>query len=215
MKTCPSCGEEQPDWAVQCASCGAQLPPSRAEQAGPPGGWSAPPPPPGYAPPPPGYAPPPGYGYGPPAGYGYGAPPVVYAGWWYRVGATIIDGLIIGVIRTVIDGVSGAGAVTTHRAAGALAVASLVGLAVTLLYQGLLLAYRGQTVGMMAVGTRIADADTGGGIGVGRGVLRAVVMTVLAILVLPGLLDIFWPLWDRRNQTLHDKAVRTVILRSR
>jgi len=26
-------------------------------------------------------------------------------------------------------------------------------------------------------------------------------------------LDLLWPLWDRRNQTLHDKAAGTVVLR--
>jgi len=28
-------------------------------------------------------------------------------------------------------------------------------------------------------------------------------------------LDVLWPLWDRRNQTLHDKIVGTLILRTR
>jgi uncharacterized RDD family membrane protein YckC len=30
-----------------------------------------------------------------------------------------------------------------------------------------------------------------------------------------GLLDVLWPLWDAKNQTLHDKAVGTVVLRTR
>ena len=28
------------------------------------------------------------------------------------------------------------------------------------------------------------------------------------------LLDALWPLWDRQNQTLHDKAAGTVVLRT-
>jgi uncharacterized RDD family membrane protein YckC len=27
------------------------------------------------------------------------------------------------------------------------------------------------------------------------------------------LLDLLWPVWDKRNQTLHDKIGRTVVLR--
>jgi uncharacterized RDD family membrane protein YckC len=29
------------------------------------------------------------------------------------------------------------------------------------------------------------------------------------------LLSDFWPLWDKKRQTLHDKAVGTVVVRSR
>ncbi|MGZ8726423.1 MAG: hypothetical protein ACXWW1_08145, partial [Aeromicrobium sp.] len=56
-------------------------------------GDQPPPPPPGNQPPPP----PPGYGYPPPQAYG-AAPvgsTVPYATWWSRVGAYLLDGLIV------------------------------------------------------------------------------------------------------------------------
>ena len=36
---------------------------------------------------------------------------------------------------------------------------------------------------------------------------------VSIVLGLPWLLDMLWPLWDARNQTLHDKVVSTVVIR--
>ncbi len=241
MQTCPSCRNDQPDWAVQCPTCGTALaaagpdpiPPGATAETGP-GAY----PPPGTYPPPgygsPGYDTPgygsPGYGapdYGSP---GYGPPawspapgsaePTAgdgrLAGWWYRVGATVIDGIILLVFESVVGAVLGAGLLGTTHASGSLAVARVVDLVGALAYQGLLLSYRGQTVGMMAVGTRIVDARSGGGIGVGRGVLRAAIEGLFAVLLfLPWVVDVLWPLWDRRNQTLHDKIVGTLILRTR
>lgn len=226
MQTCPSCRNDQPDWAVQCPTCGTALaaagpdpiPPGATAETGP-GAY----PPPGTYPPPgygaPGYGAP---GYGPPAwspAPGSAEPTAGdgrLAGWWYRVGATVIDGIILLVFESVVGAVLGAGLLGTTHASGSLAVARVVDLVGALAYQGLLLSYRGQTVGMMAVGTRIVDARSGGGIGVGRGVLRAAIEGLLAVLLfLPWVVDVLWPLWDRRNQTLHDKIVGTLILRTR
>jgi uncharacterized RDD family membrane protein YckC len=32
-------------------------------------------------------------------------------------------------------------------------------------------------------------------------------------LVIPGLIDVLFPLWDPRHQTLHDKAAGSIVLR--
>ena len=42
----------------------------------------------------------------------------------------------------------------------------------------------------------------------------ALVQIVLAFTIIGGFLDVLWPLWDRQNQTLHDKAAGTVVLRT-
>ena len=36
---------------------------------------------------------------------------------------------------------------------------------------------------------------------------------LLTIIPMAAFLDLLWPLWDPRNQTLHDKAAGTVVLR--
>ena len=235
---CPACGATL---AADPSPSGASADPGRDTGhpsdpgAYPPPGYTGPGypspgyPPPGYGAPgyaAPGYAapgfPPPGYGASP----GWAPAPAFgdptagagrLAGWWHRVGATVIDGIILVVFESVVGAILGGGRLTaSHGAGGGLVVARIIDLVAALAYQGLLLSRRGQTVGMMAVGTRIVDATSGGGIGVWRGVLRAVIEGLFAVLLLlPWVLDVLWPLWDRRNQTLHDKIVGTLILRTR
>lgn len=227
---CQSCGEEAPEWAIQCPSCGGPAGPQRGPgfyqgsdaTAGPgsyppPGPWaaSAPYPPPGpEAYPPPYGGPSPSQwgawaspGQGPWAGNSY--PPTGrhgrLAGWWYRVGATLIDNLIVSVVGAVIGG-----------AAHSIGVVYAVDLLASLTYTALLLGSpRAQTVGMMAVGTRCLDVRTGVPIGVPRSAARWLIQELLVLTIVGGLLDIFWPIPDRRNQTLHDKAVGSVIVHSR
>jgi uncharacterized RDD family membrane protein YckC len=80
---------------------------------------------------------------------------------------------------------------------------------------------RGQTVGMMAAGVRAIDEDRGV-LGYGRAFGRALVEGVFRLLnllyFLVGLvwvLDMLFPLWDKRRQTLHDKVVGSVVIRTR
>lgn len=167
---------------------------------GPPGGGTPPPPGGGYPPPPPGgYGPSGGYG-APGGGYG-GQPGGQLAGWWLRVGATIVDGLIL-LIPNLILRYAG-------RAGG-----GVLALIVDAAYITLMLGQRGQTVGNMAVHTRVVDSRTGGQISYAKALGRWASELVLVILFLiPWILDILWPLWDRDNQTLHDKMAGTVVLR--
>jgi uncharacterized RDD family membrane protein YckC len=79
---------------------------------------------------------------------------------------------------------------------------------------------RGQTVGMMLVRVRVVRDGSLDALGYGRAFGRAIVQQVfqtVGVLVtlgfLVGLLDGLWPLWDKKRQTLHDKVVRTVVLR--
>jgi hypothetical protein len=36
---------------------------------------------------------------------------------------------------------------------------------------------------------------------------------ILLSLSIPHYLDLLWPLWDRQNQTLHDKVASTLVVR--
>ena len=74
---------------------------------------------------------------------------------------------------------------------------------------------RGQTIGMMAAGTRAVDIASGAPIGYARAFGRALLEYVLALaFFLPWVIDMLFPLWDPMNQTLHDKATRTIVIRS-
>ncbi|MDQ6784111.1 MAG: RDD family protein [Actinomycetota bacterium] len=128
----------------------------------------------------------------------------VLAGWWYRVGATIIDALIVGIPSGVIGAASGSRAVNY-------VLSAVIGL----VYTTLLIGGRGRTVGMMALGTTCVDAAGGTSIGYGRAFLRWLVGGILGVTVIGGILDILWPLWDAKNQTIHDKAASSVVVLNR
>jgi uncharacterized RDD family membrane protein YckC len=55
---------------------------------------------------------------------------------------------------------------------------------------------------------------TGDPIGYARAFLRWLVSAALWwVLYVGGLVDVLWPLWDDRNQSLHDKAANSVVVR--
>jgi uncharacterized RDD family membrane protein YckC len=74
---------------------------------------------------------------------------------------------------------------------------------------------RGQTLGMMVVRVRAVDASSGQLIGVPRAIGRDLFERLLGFLFfLPLLVDLLFPLWDPRRQTLHDKVTNTVVIRA-
>jgi len=128
--------------------------------------------------------PPPGGPSGPRANFGQ------------RLGAYLIDAILIGVvvvalyyISTILYLIGGLGAIAYWVV--------LVGNA------------RGQTVGMMALNIRVVDTQTGGPIGYGRSFLRALMMWIGSI---PLYLGWFWMLWDPQKQTWHDKVANTFVV---
>lgn len=71
---------------------------------------------------------------------------------------------------------------------------------------------RGQTYGRRAVGIQVREGDGYGALGYGRALGRYVIVFVFGIFTFPLVIDYLWPLWDRRNQTLHDKMVGSVVV---
>jgi uncharacterized RDD family membrane protein YckC len=81
---------------------------------------------------------------------------------------------------------------------------------------------RGQTVGMRTVGVRVVRDGTMDVLGYGKAFVRAVVEqlfrllgSAIIFLGIVWILDMLWPLWDKKRQTLHDKVVSTVVIRTR
>lgn len=153
------------------------------------------------------------------------------AGFWERLIASIIDGLIFVVPAIVMfiiayaiggtelkpcidyqDGQRQYGLcdVPTDTTVG-LWFLVVLGLTVgTLVYEAVLTGGpSGQTIGKRAMGIRVIDFDTGGPIGKGRAVGRALFRSFFSGFFLLGYL---WMLWDREKQTWHDKIVRAVVV---
>lgn len=155
-----------------------------------------------------------------------------YSGWWRRVGALILDQLILMVpsliivlilISDTLDEIDSEGGfqfnaqLSAFDSGGGIA-ASLIIIVMTVVYFGFQHGKWGQTIGKRATGIKVVDADSGQLIGMGRSFGRVAFSQVLGAIPLAGsvftLLDVLWPLWDSKNQALHDKVVRSVVVRS-
>ncbi len=74
---------------------------------------------------------------------------------------------------------------------------------------------RSQTVGKMALGIKVVDAESRAPIGYLRAFRRWLSTAALrALFTIPTIVDHLWPLRDRRNQALHDKFARSVVVRT-
>jgi uncharacterized RDD family membrane protein YckC len=72
----------------------------------------------------------------------------------------------------------------------------------------------GQTPGKMVMKIAVRTDEGRGPLGYGKAAIRTVVEDVLVLAcVLPGLVDVLFPLWDSKKQALHDKAANTVVVR--
>jgi uncharacterized RDD family membrane protein YckC len=171
--------------------------------------------------------PPPGAGGPPLAARSPGAVEgrYVLAGWWSRVGAQLIDFLIVGVggVLLAIAIMAPAGALwfadedvgIVSIVVGAL-LAVLCASLVALLYAPALMARtNGKTFGRMATGIRVVRAG-GQEMTFGFAMLREVAVKALLFGTagsltagLANLADVLWPLWDEENRALHDFVVDT------
>ncbi|MGH2800078.1 MAG: RDD family protein, partial [Thermoleophilaceae bacterium] len=154
------------------------------------------------------------------------------ASWGMRLGAWLIDWLVLLIPAVILFfvvvagawGVSGDDDASTGAVIGATILYVLLMSAVILLYAPLLMmrqgAHNGQTLGKQLLGIRVAR-DTGEPMGFGWAALREVVVKGLAvgiassiIPIIPWFLNYFWPLWDDQNRALHDMAVSTHVIQT-
>jgi uncharacterized RDD family membrane protein YckC len=177
-----------------------------------------------------------GQGYTSPAPPGAGGPVPTFAGgppgrpvlsgWWRRVGAALIDTVIISAGALALFAIlAGLGlSVDGNGGAAAFVVAALVAvlafaLAALLYAPAMMSRTNGRTVGRMAMGIRVIRAD-GGPMTFWFAMLREVLVKALLVGALASatfglawLLDVLWPLWDEEHRALHDFVVNTRVIR--
>ncbi|MDP2371772.1 RDD family protein [Rhodoferax sp.] len=137
-----------------------------------------------------------------------------YAGFWVRVGAMLIDVvLVILVTLPLLVGIYGwayfdpAGNPFIKGPADFLISWVFPSLAVILFWR-----YRQATPGKMMLSLRVVDADTGANPSLGQSVGRY--LAYLASMAPLGL-GLLWVAFDPRKQAWHDKLAHTVVVRSR
>ncbi|HEX9774646.1 MAG TPA: RDD family protein [Actinomycetota bacterium] len=150
-----------------------------------------------------------------------------YAGWWQRVAAYLIDGLVLAPAGLAIGLLAGPPFEPVYDARGDLVDFDVDPVQVRRFVYGLLLVavvqglykvlleggQRGQTVGKMVLRIAVVDLRDRASIGHGRAFVRFLVGWILWwLFYLPGILDVLFPLWDGRRQAIHDKAARSVVV---
>jgi uncharacterized RDD family membrane protein YckC len=225
---CTNCGGALPDSSAFCPSCG------RPTGAGAGAGAFGQGPPP-YAP----YVASPPYTAPPRPRF---ADPITgrpLAEWWRRLLAYLLDALIVSVPSYFIYEIAlvhsfstikfpsacsqqnvpnNCGVELFHSFFSTFLVTFLAYFAAqlvvgTLYYTLLVGAPRGQTVGMMALSIAVRDERDDVSIGRWRAFTRWFVFFVLAIpFGIPALIDCLAPLWDKRRQSWHDHAARSVVI---
>jgi uncharacterized RDD family membrane protein YckC len=134
-----------------------------------------------------------------------------YAGFWIRTLATLIDSLLIyGMIYTILWLFLKEGAFASELALHPLRILLewIVPMCIAIGFWHI----KGATPGKMLLGLRVVDADT----------LQAVELPRLIGRYFAYFLGIFtfflgflWVAWDKKKQGIHDKAMRTVVIRDK
>jgi uncharacterized RDD family membrane protein YckC len=175
---------------------------------------------------------------------------VPLAGWWHRVGASLIDFLILSgivgllalpFVRDVLSAfgdyfdaamtAAENGTPTPSTTAfeseinGALLAIAAIGFVVSFGYTVAFLMWKQATPGKLAVGLRIRLRERPElplsavilrwGTQYGAPGLLGLVPFVSFLATLFSFLDVLWPLWDDKNQAIHDKVAKTNVVRIR
>ena len=130
---------------------------------------------------------------------------VLYASAWYRFVAQWIDGIVLNVLLAlIIVATSRLGMEPSSLQALVFGLFSLS----SLLYFTLMDASSFQgTLGKMAIGVRVVDADSGGRISLLRAFARYIVFIITVIFILP----VFVIFFSSKKRMLHDMAVGSLV----
>ena len=138
-----------------------------------------------------------------------------YAGFWLRFGASLIDVVVLlAIIAPIEIAVYGREYPALAMQGKTIAVDFWTQLVLPLLAMIVLWRYRSATPGLMLLSARIVDAATLAPATVSKLTLRAVVLLLMWIFVIP-LVGVLWIAFDKRKQGWHDKAAGTIVVRKR
>ena len=136
-----------------------------------------------------------------------------FAKYGSRFGGYLLDGLIVGVGPFVIFFV-----LELTRVALLIVLGFLILLSANFFYGWLMIAKRGgQTIGMRAAKIKAVNALDGGPLSMKRAAGRSAAAYLFIVLgwvslSLAPILDLLWPLWDEKIQTIHDKMASTIVV---
>jgi len=190
---CPTCGAALDNAATFCSGCGSRL----------------------------GVAAPSAMAAMPAPGYIAAAPRMDYATWGTRAVGYLIDALLVGAAMAAIYLVLGTMLTSMARVGGeslasgtcciVLGLFPIASLVVGIYNRVYLVSLRGSSIGQGIVHVKVVDAS-GNLLSQGTAAIRLLAQVGMGFVPFLPLLDLLWPLWDERRQTLHDKAVGCYVI---
>ena len=154
------------------------------------------------------------------------SPDVVFADWWRRAVAAVLDGLLVGGLTLILLALLGVGIfadgdVSTGEAVLGFVVGTIVFAGLALLYAPVIMARtNGQTLGKMATGVRVVRAN-GKPCDFGWAVMREVVVKGIVFGIagaftggIANIIDWIWPFFDSEERALHDFLVDSRVIRA-
>ena len=139
------------------------------------------------------------------------------ASWGRRLAALLVDITVLGFAIAIALYASGMKADDLRQRVedGETLLIVVLFLIPEAIYYTWMIGSRSQTVGKMALGIKVVDAESRAPIGYPRAFRRWLSTAALrALFTIPTIVDHLWPLRDRRNQALHDKFARSVVVRT-
>lgn len=132
-----------------------------------------------------------------------------YVGFWARVGAAFVDGILMGlVLYPVVRALGGGYDWDDLDSPRNIFLNGVLPAIVILLFWN----YRQATPGKMLIGAKVVDAKTLGPASTNQLILRYIGYYVS---IIPLCLGLFWVGIDPRKQGFHDKLANTVVIRAR
>lgn len=166
---------------------------------------------------------------------------VPLAGWWWRVLAALIDGVLLNVLGSVLtmplagsytagidqwvndylNAIEAGGSVplpweAQYDLMGPLILVTVANMVIAVVYSVVLLYLKGGTIGMLATGLRVVPTGLGRqhtSLPVVTAVIRTVLYQVFSFLLPIGLINVLLPLMNAKRQTLHDIIARTQVVK--
>lgn len=150
------------------------------------------------------------------------------SGWWARAGALIIDSVLVGVVSGFVGALVGIslfgpeGALDPSRESSEIDFTyGLLTLTVGAIYYcAIMTRTNGQTVGKQATGIRVVRED-GEEMDVKFAFARQTLVIALLFnflaafaLFIPTIINYLFPIWDDKNQALHDKIVKSRVVKA-
>jgi uncharacterized RDD family membrane protein YckC len=132
----------------------------------------------------------------------------------------VLVGVGMGVLYLVLGGLFAMMAGLGSNIAGGMCCMMILLFPVSSLLVGLfngvyLVAQRGASIGQGVMNLKVVDIN-GNLLSTGTAFIRLIARVALGFVPMVGpLLDLLWPLWDEKRQTLHDKAVGSYVLKLR